>query len=196
LAGTTFSAALTMNMVPPPGKYFTEWNTLADGSGASYAAGSAVEMPSNAIILYAVWADAVLTAVTSSGEWEDVSSEGFTMIISDTDHGDLIGVRVNGVSIASSNYEVTASFFSADAGDGSSGGTSDGTKIKIYSEYLKTLGAGTHNIDVIFKDNKVAAASLTIPATDTEIPVMLIAAAAAAVGGLGAVWFIFTRGKG
>jgi len=60
-AGAMFSAAQTTGMTAPDGKQFKHWNTVADGSGAVYAAGSTVTMPANAITLYAIWEDTVTT---------------------------------------------------------------------------------------------------------------------------------------
>ena len=189
LAGTTLSVALTTNITPPSNKYFAEWNTLANGNGTSYAAGSAVTMPSNAFTLHAIWGDAVLFAAVSSDEWADVSSEGFTITVNETDPKDLLEVRVNGVPITSSNYEKSEAAVFA--------GNDGGTTVKIHSAYLKTLGTGTHNFDLKFKYGegyKIATAALTIPATDMEIPITLIAIAAIAAIGA-ACLIMFIRGR-
>ena len=48
----TASRTATSTFTPPEGKVFKEWNTAADGSGTSYAAGA--QVPSD-VDLYAIW---------------------------------------------------------------------------------------------------------------------------------------------
>jgi len=55
--GVTFAAASSSGITAPAGKQFKEWNTLPDGSGASYATGATVTMPDNDLVLYAIWED-------------------------------------------------------------------------------------------------------------------------------------------
>ena len=68
VAGTTFAAAAN-TFTPPSGKQFKEWNTAANGSGTSYAAGATVIMPAGNLTLYAIWEDipAVTYTVTYNG---------------------------------------------------------------------------------------------------------------------------------
>ena len=56
-AGATFPAANPSGLTAPEGKQFKEWNTLADGSGVSYASGATVTMPASNLTLYAIWED-------------------------------------------------------------------------------------------------------------------------------------------
>jgi len=178
IAGTAFSAAPITNITPPSGKFFMNWNTLADGSGTSFAAGTTITMPSNPITLYAVWGNVTHTAVTQSDEWVRESSEGFAMTVSGFDHRELNEVRVNGVTIGPLNYTVT----------------SGSVIVTLSPGYLATLGTGTHNIDLIFGDS-VAAATLTILPAENEFPLMLVAIAAIAVVGITAACFMFVRNK-
>ena len=55
LAGATFAAASTNNIIAPQEKRFKEWNTAQDESGTSYAAGATVTMPDTDLTLYAIW---------------------------------------------------------------------------------------------------------------------------------------------
>ncbi|MBV9492601.1 MAG: IPTL-CTERM sorting domain-containing protein [Acidobacteria bacterium] len=48
------------------GYSFAGWNTAADGSGTSYAAGTTFNMPANNVTLYAQWA---ITPVPTLGTW-------------------------------------------------------------------------------------------------------------------------------
>ncbi|MBQ9297927.1 MAG: InlB B-repeat-containing protein [Clostridia bacterium] len=59
------SRTATSTFIPPEGKQFKEWNTAADGSGTSYAAGA--QIPSN-VDLYAIWYDP-LSAHVSVGDY-------------------------------------------------------------------------------------------------------------------------------
>ena len=52
----TFSAAAS-TFSPPAGKQFKEWNTQADGGGASYAVGDLVTMSASNLTLFAIWED-------------------------------------------------------------------------------------------------------------------------------------------
>ena len=63
LAGATFTAAAN-SFTPPAGKRFKEWNTAADGSGTSYAAGATVTMPAGNLTLYAIWDNENVYTVT------------------------------------------------------------------------------------------------------------------------------------
>ena len=160
--GEVFAVALTTNITSPSDKFFMNWNTLADNTGTTFDAGATVTMPSNAITLYAIWGDVTHTAVTESNEWVTKSSEGFTMTVSDFVPEDLSEVRVNGVTVDSSNYTVT----------------SGSTVVTLSHEYLETLGTGTHNIDLIFNGG-VASTSLAISAAtddddDNGLPLTLI----------------------
>ena len=55
IVGDTFVTASAAGITPPFGQEFQHWNTLADGTGTSYAEGVTVIMPANDITLYAIW---------------------------------------------------------------------------------------------------------------------------------------------
>ena len=53
-ASDIFNAAVN-TFAAPDGKQFKEWNTNANGTGTSYAAGEQITMPGSNLILYAIW---------------------------------------------------------------------------------------------------------------------------------------------
>ena len=56
-AGAVFTTIHPVNVTPPIGKQFKEWNSEPDGSGDGYAAGAEVVMPAHNLTLYAIWED-------------------------------------------------------------------------------------------------------------------------------------------
>jgi len=71
--GTNATAA--SNTYVRSGYVFTGWNTKADGSGISYAAGANVPMTAN-ITLYAQWAEATFEVTVNNGAHGTVSPNG------------------------------------------------------------------------------------------------------------------------
>ncbi len=69
------SATAAANTYIRSGYVFTGWNTRANGSGTSYAAGAAVPMNSN-ITLYAQWAEATFEVTVNNGDHGTVSPNG------------------------------------------------------------------------------------------------------------------------
>jgi len=55
VAGEKFAAATFKLITPPVGKIFKEWNTLATGTGASFAQGAEIIMPAVALTLFAIY---------------------------------------------------------------------------------------------------------------------------------------------
>lgn len=93
-ADATFVAA-DNTFIAPSGKQFKHWNTAADGTGTSYAAGATVTMPASALNLYAIWEDISLvtyavTYHTNGGtgtvptESDKTQGETFTAASADT----------------------------------------------------------------------------------------------------------------
>ena len=62
----TAATTATSTFTPPTGKQFKEWNTAADGSGTSYAAGATV--PSD-VTLYAIWYDPLISHGVQVGDY-------------------------------------------------------------------------------------------------------------------------------
>jgi len=73
--GDTFAAAAATGMTAPAGQKFKEWNTLADGTGTTYAAGATVTMPADNLTLYAIWADAFGVTYALNGGSGSVPTE-------------------------------------------------------------------------------------------------------------------------
>jgi uncharacterized repeat protein (TIGR02543 family) len=66
-SGEAFTAS-DNTFTAPSGKTFMGWNTAANGTGTSYAAGAKVTMPGAALTLYAIWDEIpTVTNVTPSG---------------------------------------------------------------------------------------------------------------------------------
>lgn len=51
------AVALENTFVPPTGKVFEKWNTLANGAGTDYLPGAEVDVTTANITLYAIWED-------------------------------------------------------------------------------------------------------------------------------------------
>jgi chitodextrinase len=62
------ASPLPADVVAPSGTVFREWNAAADGSGASYSAGSVVTQPASNLTLFAQWitTDALEKAITDA----------------------------------------------------------------------------------------------------------------------------------
>ena len=135
-AGNTFTA--------PDGKQFKEWNTAANGTGTSYAAGAEITMPGAALTLYAIWEDMTHNGNVVSGG--NKSDKGKSIKITDSDGNTATGTLMetdNGVSAEisrddfdeladiSNNYvtldmEIATVTFSSDAVDTISGASDTG----------------------------------------------------------------------
>ena len=75
-ANTTFAAASGTGMSAPSGRQFRNWNTMADGTGASYVPGATVTMPAANLVLYAIWEDMLYTVTyNANGGTGTVPSE-------------------------------------------------------------------------------------------------------------------------
>jgi len=65
-AGASFNVATQGDLVCA-GKVFTGWNSVANGSGTAYAAGSAATMPASNLTLYAQWSAGTNTVTYDAG---------------------------------------------------------------------------------------------------------------------------------
>ncbi len=83
------------------GYNFDGWNTQADGSGTSYAAGATFAMPAANVTLYAVW-EAIDYTVTYDGNGEDSGDEPDDL--NDYNVGDTVTVLGNTGSLAKAGY--------------------------------------------------------------------------------------------
>lgn len=70
---STATPAAEANTYSKDGYRFTGWNTAANGSGASYAAGASVTMNAKEVVLYAQWDEVARTSV-NDGDWDDAST--------------------------------------------------------------------------------------------------------------------------
>jgi uncharacterized repeat protein (TIGR02543 family) len=66
VAGNTITVPGNPGSLVRPGYTFAGWNTAADGSGTSYAAGATFAMGSGNVTLYAVWTSPVLVPTLSA----------------------------------------------------------------------------------------------------------------------------------
>ena len=85
--------------------FFVGWNTKADGTGVTYAAGSSFKMGSAAQDLYAVWSATPVYIVTYVGNGETAGTPP-----SDSTHyktGDSVTVRGNTGSLVRTGYTLT-----------------------------------------------------------------------------------------
>ena len=75
VAGAEFTVK-NNTFTAPSGKQFSGWNTSANGSGTSYAAGATITMPADNLTLYAQWSDITIPStytVTFKNGYNDIT---------------------------------------------------------------------------------------------------------------------------
>jgi len=124
--GTTFTAASASGL-SRAGYEFRHWNTLANGNGTSYSAGSVVTMPAYDLVLYAIWVD---TWVIETDTWVRGSTDGFVLTVN-WDAAEFEKAEMDDVPlIEGTDYKVDS--------------TPGSTIITLFPSYLETLDEGEH----------------------------------------------------
>jgi Listeria-Bacteroides repeat domain (List_Bact_rpt)./Domain of unknown function. len=127
--GDTFTVASASGLTGPSEMNFKHWNTLADGAGNGYVAGSTITMPAGNLTLYAIWA---FPFDYDTDTWHKESSAGFIVTFGE-DASNFLDTLVDDVSLTALDYTVT--------GD---------TVVTLLSSYLETLTIGEHELTVKF----------------------------------------------
>ncbi|MDR0334504.1 MAG: carbohydrate-binding domain-containing protein [Methanomassiliicoccaceae archaeon] len=122
------------------------WEIASGGTGAVLS-GDTLKIGTSNVTVAAVWETEYAFTEPPAAEWTKGSSGGFTMTV-DHDFAEFDEVRVSGVKIDEAKYTVT---------EGS-------TIVTLKASYLETLPAGTHAVDVVFKDGGSASVNLKISA--------------------------------
>ena len=132
--GDVFTVASSSGMTRS-GYEFRHWNTLANGNGSQYPAGSTVPMPAHDLVLYAIWVD---TWVIETDTWVRGSTDGFVLTVN-WDAGGFEKAEMDDVPlIEGTDYKV-------DSPPGS-------TVITVFPSYLETLDEGEHWLSVKYTD--------------------------------------------
>jgi len=141
VANNTFSA--------PAGQVFKEWNTLANGTGNSYAAGATVTMPGSDLILYAIWEN-IPAESTYKVTYEANGGTGTAPVESDKKKNDTFSAAENTFA-APKGYKFKEWNTQKDgAGDSYAAGekvTMPAGDLKLYAIWQKTSmkGANAYN---------------------------------------------------
>ena len=138
----------------PEGKQFKGWAASADGEVIS---GAAIPLSADTI-LYAIWEDipvvpaeyAILDGANSN--WTLDSGESLS-IRGSGEFSQFVGVKVDGTLVDAENYTVEE----------------DSTIVTLKADYLNTLTAGSHTIELEWTDGS-ASTTFTVhaPAADNE----------------------------
>ena len=179
--GDIFSVASAGGMEAPVDRQFKEWNTSPDGTGTSYATGSTITMPANAVTLYAIWE---YISTSSGTEWVKGTSDGFTVTVGtagDDTISKFTGVNVDGVLVDPSNYDVQKGC----------------TIVTLNPAYMETLKTGNHTVDILFTDGSASSALIISEAgnsssgTSHVVLAVIVIIAIACIGA--ATYFLSTR---
>lgn len=138
----------------PEGKQFKGWVASADGEVIS---GAAIPLSADTI-LYAIWEDipvvpaeyAILDGANSN--WTLDSGESLS-IRGSGEFSQFVGVKVDGTLVDAENYTVEE----------------DSTIVTLKADYLNTLTAGSHTIELEWTDGSASTAfTVHAPAADNE----------------------------
>lgn len=138
----------------PEGKQFKGWAASADGEVIS---GAAIPLSADTI-LYAIWEDipvvpaeyAILDGANSN--WTLDSGESLS-IRGSGEFSQFVGVKVDGTLVDAENYTVEE----------------DSTIVTLKADYLNTLTAGSHTIELEWTDGSASTAfTVHAPAADNE----------------------------
>jgi hypothetical protein len=119
------------------------------------------------------------------GEWSSNSNTGYSMVI-DGDKNAFIGIKVNNVQATQGiDYEIDNDTFT----------------ITFKPDFLKSLGSGTHTVDILFTDDVVISTTLTTTGSTPRkglgvgaiIGIILGSLAIVGLGGFSVYWFILKK---
>lgn len=145
----TYGTALTLSSTKPTrtGYTFTSWNTKADGSGTSYAAGASYTANSD-ITLYAQWTANTNTKYVVNHYQMNVSGSGYTL--KETEN--KTGTTASYVTVA--NLKKSYTGFTYEGGKGATAATA--TKPSTLDTTTTVLADGTRVINLYYSRNKYA----------------------------------------
>ncbi|MEI6387823.1 MAG: InlB B-repeat-containing protein [Spirochaetota bacterium] len=173
------SAGLTANSFTRTGYTFAGWNSLANGSGSSYAAGASFTMGTAAVTLYAQWTALPTFGVSYDG---NINTDGAVPIGGSYLSGALVTVPRNSGGLVKSGY-VFAGWNSQANGSGTDypAGTTftmGSAAVTLYAQWTSSTGNGVTVVDppkiavtltgqssTLAQDN-----SMTVSATSSDKP--------------------------
>jgi hypothetical protein len=177
-------AGATVTLTPaaaPTGQKFKEW-TVTIGTGASVS-GNTLTIGTSAVTVTAVWeTDFVITAGIAAEIRKGLEADH--VITVDADHTDFKDVKVNGTTLSADNYTVEAG----------------STIVTLKADYLKTLAAGVHNVEILFTGGS-ATTTINILAApggtgdDGGFPVLIVAIAVIAIAAVLVAVYVFVIKK-